>query len=360
MSTTDENSEQLVRRPRAPLTGYTLEALSDAIKKGGFPPYRAMQVMDWFYKKDLRDFAEMENISAAVAAYLADRFKPLSSSLVAAHDSGDGAVKLDIALADGAGVEAVLMEVPRRVTLCLSSQVGCPLGCTFCGSGQGGFERDLRSYEIVEQALHADSLLKKGKRISNVVFMGMGEPCLNLDAVFDAVRILNAPYAFHIGARHITISTLGDPTGIETIGRFPFELGLAVSLHAADDDLRRRLAPNAPAPVGETVEAAWRYFRKTGREVTYEYVLLAGVNDSTADASALAALLEGRHAFVNLIPYNEVEGVDFKRPSARKAAGFQRSLAARGIKAKVRRSLGTGAQAACGQLRLAKRPGNLK
>jgi len=252
------------------------------------------------------------------------------------------------------------MESDGRATLCVSCQLGCPLGCLFCATGQGGFARDLEAGEIIEQALHAQALLSRSRRISNVVFMGMGEPCLNLDAVFEATRRLNAPYAFHIGARKITISTLGAPRCIERIAEFPLAVGLAVSLHAADDRLRKRLLPGAPATVAETVEAAWRYFKQTRREVTYEYVLLAGVNDETADAESLAQLLSGKHAFVNVIPCNEVEGFEFKRPSPHKAAGFVRSLEARGVKAQVRKSLGSGVHAACGQLRLVKPAGRLK
>lgn len=356
MSTTGETDGTA----KPPLATFSQELLAEALERAGFPAYRAKQVMDWFYKKGAREFAAMKNISAKLVERLEADFACLSSHLVAAHDGGDGAVKLEIGLADGETVEAVLMESDGRATLCVSCQVGCPLGCLFCATGQGGFARDLEAYEIIEQALHAQALLSRSRRISNVVFMGMGEPCLNLDAVFEATRRLNAPYAFHIGARKIIISTLGAPRCIERIAEFPLAVGLAVSLHAADDRLRKHLLPGAPASVTETVEAAWRYFKQTRREVTYEYVLLAGVNDDTADAESLARLLSGKHAFVNVIPCNEVEGLEFKRPSPHKAAGFVRSLEVRGVKAQVRKSLGSGVHAACGQLRLAKPAGRLK
>jgi len=309
--------------------------------------------VDWYYAKGARRFADMKNVSAGVAKFLEDRFEPMSSTLVTAHDAGDGAVRLDIALADSAEVEAVLIETPKRVTLCLSSQAGCPLACAFCATGASGFERSLQAHEIVEQALHASAFAPR-RRISHAVFMGMGEPCLNLDAVFDATRILNAPYAFNIGARRITISTLGAPKCIARIAEFPIAVGLAVSLHAASDALRRKLAPQAPATVTETIAAARKYFEKTGREVTYECVLLAGVNDSAADAAALAAALSGERAFVNLIPYNEVEGLPYRRPSPRKVAGFERALKSRGVNVHLRDSRGRGAKAACGQLRFQK------
>ena len=245
------------------------------------------------------------------------------------------------------------------MTLCLSSQLGCPLGCAFCATGQGGFERNLHTYEIVEQALHAASVMGRGKRPSHAVFMGMGEPCLNLDAVFDSIRILNAPYAFNMGARRITISTLGFPKCIERIGEFPFEVGLAVSLHAAKDALRKSLVGKTAATVAETIAAAHGYFEKTKREVTYEYVLLGGVNDSPEDAAALAAVLAGERAFVNLIAYNEAPGLPYRRPSAKKVSGFRRALEARGMKVHLRDSRGRGANAACGQLRLEKARGRM-
>ncbi|MCD6405889.1 MAG: 23S rRNA (adenine(2503)-C(2))-methyltransferase RlmN [Planctomycetes bacterium] len=342
---------------RVPLAACTLEALRDAVAKAGFPAYRAAQVMEWFYGKHVYRFDRMKNISAPVAAYLDEHFVAFSSRLVTAQDAGDGAVKMEIALRDAFVVEAVLIKVPRRSTLCVSTQVGCPLACAFCATGQSGFERNLKAYEMVEQALHAAALMPR-RRISNVVFMGMGEPCLNLDAVLEAVSVTNAAYAFRVGARRITISTLGDPHCIEKIARFPLEVGLAISLHSADEKLRRQLVPGAPASLDKTIEAAWRYFRETGREVTYEYVLLAGVNDSFADAAALAGLLRGKRAFVNLIPYNEVEGLAFKRPTPGKTAGFCKRLITLGVKAHVRTSLGGGAHASCGQLRLSKSAGS--
>jgi len=336
---------------KTPLAAHTPESARSVFANAGLAPYRADQVFDWFYRKGARDFRAMKNVGAPVVRFLEEYFTPLSSALVARHDAGDGAVKLDIELADGAGVEAVVIKTPRRVTLCLSSQSGCPLSCAFCATGAGGFERNLAPHEIVEQALHASDVLGAPRRISHAVFMGMGEPCLNLDAVLDAVDVLNAPWAFGIGARRITISTLGFPGCLERLAAFPLEIGVAISLHAATDALRKKLAPLAPAAVSETVEAAWRYFEKTGREVTYEYVLLAGVNDGIGEAAALAAALSGKRAYVNLIPYNEVEGLPFRRPTPARVIGFRRALQTRGIKVHVRDSRGSGAKAACGQLR---------
>lgn len=354
MTSTGVQAEKSPLARQAPLAAHTDKSLAAALEGAGFPRYRAGQVFNWFYKRRVRSFAEMTNIPAALRAHLERNFLPLSSGLAAVHTAGDGASKLDIELADGLAVEAVLIETLHRRTLCLSCQVGCPLGCVFCATGQSGFERNLDAHEIVEQALHAESLLPSEKRISNAVFMGMGEPCLNVDAVFEAARVLNAPHAFGIGARRITISTLGDPACIERIAAFGLEVGLAVSLHAADDDLRGRLLPRAGATAAETVKAAWRYFEKTGREVTYEYVLLAGVNDSASAATRLAGLLKGRRAFVNLIPYNEVDGLAFRRPAARKVEAFMRSLVSHGVKARMRDSRGRKAGAACGQLLLEK------
>jgi len=336
---------------KTPLASLSPESLSGALAAAGFPRYRAAQVFEWLYRKSARAFSEMKNIGASLREYLEGHFTPLSSTLFAVHDAGDGAAKLEISLGDGVRIESVLIEAEKRLTLCVSSQAGCPLGCAFCATGAGGFERNLLPHEIIEQALHAASLAH-GRRISHVVFMGMGEPCLNLDAVFEAIRAFNAPHAFAIGARRITLSTLGFPECIERIAAFPLEVGLALSLHAADDALRKRLCPNVRATVAETIRAARDYFDRTGREVTFEYVLLAGVNDSVAHAAALASALTGSRAFVNLIPYNQSRGLPFKRPSAPKVVGFRRALVARGVNVQVRDSRGAAAGAACGQLRL--------
>lgn len=342
---------------KIPLAACSLESLSNVFESAGFPRYRARQVLEWFYHKGARDFAAMRNVGKLLIEWLGANYVPMSSHLAAVHDAGDGSAKLRIALEDGETIEAVLIEADKRVTLCVSSQAGCPMACDFCATGAAGFARNLCCHEIVEQALHASTLLAPGERISNIVFMGMGEPCLNLDAVLDAVRTLNAPHALGIGARRITISTIGHLECIRRLAEFPMEVGLAISLHAAVEGLRRKICPHAPASIKETVDEAMRYFEKTGREVTFEYVLLAGVNDSTGDAEALAKLLAGKQTFVNLIPFNEVQGMSYRRPAPRKVAGFRRSLAARGINAYIRESRGGGADAACGQLRLKARAG---
>ena len=344
---------------KQPLSAFTADRLADAFESAGLPRWRASQVLEWYYRKGAREFSAMKNISSPVARYLEDNFTPLSSHVVDSHDAGDGAVKLEISLADGALIECVLIETPRRLTLCVSCQSGCPLGCSFCATGAGGFERNLRPFEIVEQALLA-AAFAPGKRISHVVIMGMGEPCLNLDSVFDAILTFNAPWAFGIAARRITISTLGFPSCIERIAEFPLEVGLAVSLHTADDRLRKKLAPKAGATVAETIRAARAYFQRTRREVTYECVLLAGVNDSPRDASLLASALRGQRAFVNLIAFNEVEGLPYSRPSPRRIAAFGKALEAKGINVHLRDSRGRNANAACGQLKLRRKRGGLK
>jgi 23S rRNA (adenine2503-C2)-methyltransferase len=333
-----------------PLSAYSLESLSNVVAAAGFPRYRAKQILKWMYARGARSFDQMKNIGTPLRGYLTENLTPMSSQLAAVHDAGDGAGKLEIRLQDAVTIESVLIDAEKRLTLCVSCQAGCPLGCAFCATGAGGFQRDLLPHEIVEQALHAATAAGE-RRISHVVFMGMGEPCLNLDAVFDAARILNAPYAFGIAARRITISTLGFPKCIDRIAEFPLEVGLAISLHAATDDARAKLCPSAPGSIAEMVRAAQDYFTKTGREVTYEYVLLSGVNDSLADAAALGRLLTGKRAYVNLIPYNEVRGLPFRRPPASKVIAFRRALETEGINVHVRDSRGQGANAACGQLR---------
>lgn len=336
-----------------PLSAYSIESLSNVFEAAGFPRYRAGQVLEWLYPKRVRSFEGMRNIGAPMREYLEAHFTLMSSTLDAVNDAGDGAAKLEIRLHDSVRVEAVVIDSGKRLTLCVSCQAGCPLGCAFCATGAGGFERDLLSHEIVEQALHGAATV--GQRISHVVFMGMGEPCLNLDAVFDAARIFNASYAFGIAARRITISTLGSPACIRRIAEFPLEVGLAISLHAATDRARRKLCPGAQSGIADTVKAAEEYFAKTGREVTYEYVLISGVNDSREDAAALGGLLAGKRAYVNLIPYNEVMGLPFARPTASRVIAFRRALETAGVNTEVRDSRGQGAGAACGQLRFERR-----
>lgn len=262
--------------------------------------------------------------------------------------------KLYMRLPDGDGVEAVLICEGRRTTVCLSSQVGCPVGCTFCASGLLGLRRNLSAGEILDQFIEVRKRARAlGRRISNVVMMGMGEPLLNYDALVHALGVLNDPKAGGIGARHITVSTIGIGKGVKRLAQEGKQYTLAFSLHAPDDETRAELIPfPAALSIAELMDAAHEYLRDTGREVTFEYVLLESVNASARHAKQLADLLKGLRCTVNLIPYNEIPGLSFRRPTPGAIDRFEAILRSRRIKVAVRKRKGHEILAACGQLRL--------
>jgi 23S rRNA (adenine2503-C2)-methyltransferase len=261
--------------------------------------------------------------------------------------------KLLYRLEGGYTVEAVTMRYARRATLCISSQVGCPIGCPFCATGQGPFGRNLRAHEIVDQAIDAGRILAaERRRLSHVVFMGMGEPLANYQAVLDSVRRIADPEWLGISPRRITISTSGLVPRIDRLATEGLPVTLAVSLHAARDELRDVLVPiNKRYPLGELMPAAQRFAVTTGRRVSYEWVLLAGVNDTPRDAGELAALLDRRLSHVNLIPFNPVDGTPYREPDARAVQRFADLLTQRGLQVTVRDTRGRDSDAACGQLR---------
>jgi 23S rRNA (adenine2503-C2)-methyltransferase len=327
----------------------TIPELRSALAALGEPPYRALQLADWVYRKGVTDPARMTNLPAA----LAQRFIYLTSRVAARSESADGTLKLLVDLADGERVETVLIPTERFATACLSTQVGCPVGCAFCASGLEGLKRNLAAEEILEQLLHLRQAA--GRRISHVVFMGMGEPLANYKATVAAIRAITDPERFGLSARHVTVSTVGLPKAIRRLAAEDLPITLAVSLHAPDDALRRRLVPGA-SPLGEVLAAAQAFFQSRGREVTLEYVLLAGVNDSRPCADRLADLARPIRCSVNVIPFNPVPGVPFERPSQAGVRAFADRLRRRGINVHVRRSRGADAEAACGQLRRAGPP----
>jgi len=281
---------------------------------------------------------------------------PFSPKISGTSEDGE-TTKLLLRLSDGVLVETVLMQYPEegkhpRSTVCVSTQAGCAMGCVFCATGQMGFERNLTAGEIVAQVLHfARILASSDQHVTNVVFMGMGEPLANYAETVRAVRILTDPRAFGLGQRHITISTVGVIHGIDRLAAEGLQVGLAISLHAPSNALRRDLVPTAaPESVDALMAAAERYLKATGRRVTFEYALIAGVNDSLEVAAELAHLLRGTHAHVNLIPLNPTAG-RFNRPGRSSVVDFQRVLVAAGITCTVRVEKGSEISAACGQLR---------
>jgi 23S rRNA (adenine2503-C2)-methyltransferase len=279
---------------------------------------------------------------------------PVRSASVATRDlAEDGTEKLLLRLQDGESVECVIIPEGERTTLCVSSQVGCPVGCVFCASGLLGVRRNLTAGEIVCQVLCARDLLPEGRALTNLVVMGLGEPMLNLDALLPALDRIHDPQGLDLGARRITVSTSGLPRQMDRFAEAEPAYNLAVSLHAADDTLRQRLVPTAKHPVREIVAAARRYQQKKGREVTFEVVLLEGVNDRPEDAAVMASVLHGFACTVNLIPWNPVDAIPaLRRPAPQRVDAFAAALSRSGLNVTVRRQRGADRSAACGQLRL--------
>ncbi len=294
----------------------------------------------------------MTDLPAGLRRRLAEAFRVSSLEPVAISQADGGATtKTLYRLAGGYTVESVVMRYPGRSTLCISSQVGCPIGCPFCATGQGKFGRNLSSHEIVDQAVDAARLLREqGRRLSNVVFMGMGEPLANLPAVVTAIRAIADRLG--ISPRRVTVSTSGLVAKISELAATGLPVRLAISLHAARDELRDRLVPiNRRQPLGELIPAAQRFARESGRRVSYEWVLLAGVNDTDRDADELGRLLDPYLSHVNLIPFNPVEGAPFAEPAAAAVERFAARVASHGLNVTLRDTRGRDTDAACGQLR---------
>ena len=337
-------AEQRAARPA--MLELTLEELRAAAAAAGSKPYRAEQLADWVYRKGVTDAAAMTNLSASFV----ESFDILASRVVARSDSTDGTIKLLVELADGEHVETVLIPAEDRATACLSTQAGCAMGCRFCASTIGGLRRNLAAGEILQQLLHLRTA--GGRRITNVVFMGMGEPLANYDATLAAIHAIVDPERFGISARHVTVSTLGLPAKIRRLAREELPITLAISLHAPNDALRRELIPAAAATtIEEIVAAAEKFFQACRREVTLEYLLLGGVNDSSVCADGLARIAKRLRCNVNLIRYNPVEGLPYGPPSQAKVRAFADRLHKAGVNAHIRQPRGLDASAACGQLR---------
>ncbi len=339
--------------PRTPsLYGLTREALASHLAGRGLPGYRADQLYGWIYRRHVRDMAAMTNLPAALRSGIAAFLDPALPRPVSVHRTRDGAThKFVIGLPDGGRVECVSMRTARRLTFCVSSQVGCALKCAFCATGLMGLQRNLRAEEIVAQVLVMGDAHHWEDDRFNIVFMGMGEPLANYDAVVDAVRILNDPLGLNLGTRRITVSTSGLVPQIQRLAGERLAVGLAVSLHATDDALRDKLVPvNKRWPLRELLPAAKAFGIATGRRVTLEYTLLGGVNDRPEDADRLAAIARDLPSKINLIPYNPVPGLPWQRPSEAAVEAFAERLYPRAPAVTVRRTLGGEIWAACGQL----------
>lgn len=318
------------------------------VRLGG-KAFHGRSAAHWIFRRGASGWAAMSDLPDALRGRLAAEHPFPRATLRARSAAGDGAVKVLLSLPDGAAVEAVTMPGTRGLTACLSTQVGCPVRCAFCASGLEGLERNLSSGEIVEQALW---LAREAGPIGRVVVMGMGDAGHNLDATLAALEALMDEEGMGLGARRVTLSTVGPKGALERIAAWGRQVTLALSVHAPDDELRHELVPGVrKRALEETLAEADALFAATGREYTIEYVLLDGVNDAPEQARALGRLLRGRRCHVNLIPWNPVAGMGFRRPSRERQEAFASVLRGTGVSVTLRRSLGRETDAACGQLR---------
>ncbi len=338
---------------RPDLRGLTLSEISQIVSDMNEPAYRTGQIASWVYKKAAGSFEEMTNLSRSLRAELSHRacLNPLTPVKRSKSRHGP-TTKYLFELADGQRVETVFIGSARRNTLCISTQVGCAIGCRFCASGLAGLARNLTSSEIVDQVVQVGKLAGDSRPINNIVVMGMGEPLANYRQVLRAVRIINADWGLGIGARKITLSTSGLVPKIYQLAQEKIQFELSVSLHAGDDRTRSRIVPiNKRYPLKQLVKACRRYTEATDRIITYEYVLLKGVNDRFEDAENLVRLLRKDKCKLNLIPYNPVAGLPYETPDEHRQTVFADVLRAGGLQLTMRRERGRDIDAACGQLR---------
>jgi 23S rRNA (adenine2503-C2)-methyltransferase len=336
------------------LLGLNLGEMEDFVRGIGERPFRATQILKWIYNKGVFDIGEMTDLSKDFRSKLLSHARISTITPEDVKISADGTTKFLFRLEDGESVESVLIFEDKRTTLCVSSQVGCPLGCTFCLTGKMGFVRNLGAHEIVGQILAVKDYQSKKRgpnlRITNVVFMGMGEPLLNFDEVSRAVDIITSDWGLGFSWRRVTLSTAGIPKGILEIGRLR-SINLAVSLNAPDDETRDQIMPiNKRYPLRDLIGALREYPLKRGRRITLEYVMLSGINDSPESARALISLIKGLKVKINLIPFNPFTGASYERPDDDTVERFRDILIGANLNAIVRDSRGGDISAACGQL----------
>jgi len=328
------------------------KSLTGWFAERGQPAFRAAQIRKWIFEGRAESFQGMSDLPKSLRDELAAGYQLWTSKVVRHLQSADGTEKLLLELSDGGRIECVLLRDGERRSICISTQVGCAMGCVFCASGLDGVDRNLTGGEIVEQMLLLQRLLPARERLSHIVVMGMGEPLANLENLLPALDEASAEDGLGISHRRITISTVGLPKQLQRLCDLNTRYHLAVSLHAPNDALRNQIVPvNKNIGLREIIHAADRYFEVSGRRLTFEYVLLAGVNDQLRHAHELAALLRSRQALLNVIPYNPVAGLPYKTPSPAAVHKFRDILVAAGINVKFRQRKGDEINAACGQLR---------
>ena len=350
------------------ITDLTVSQLESHVKSMGEPAYRVKQIQKWLYRNMACSYDEMTDLPKAFRERLAREFRLCSLRDIREIKGQNRTVKTAFSLHDGNVIESVLMSHQgssgsRRYTVCISTQVGCPIDCPYCATGQQGFERNLSPGEIVDQVVYlarrlqikedelGDGMKKGDSKISNIVFMGMGEPLANYDSLWQAIEVLNSQDGFGLGARNMTISTAGLVPQIERLSHQQLQVGLAVSLHASDNVLRDRLVPvNRTYPLEKLIPACREYYRLTGRRPSFQYVLFRGINDSTMQARSLAGLLHGLNCHVNLIAANSTGNHSFKSPSAKDVLAFESELKRLRVNVTVRESRGQDIAAGCGQL----------
>lgn len=331
------------------LYGQTLENLEKYFESIGEKKFKATQVFEWIYQKREEKIENFSNIKKEIRTQLEQDFKMDIPKIIKREIDID-VEKFLFNLSDDEKIETVLMRHNYGLSVCVSSQVGCNMGCKFCESGRLKKVRNLETYEMVGQILAIEKEIKE--RISSVVIMGIGEPLDNYENVIDFIKIINHPKGIAIGSRHITLSTCGIIPKIKLLSDFPLQINLAISLHAPNDELRSKIMPiNKAYPLKEVIEAVKEYIKKTNRRVTIEYILLKNVNDSIAHAHELATLLRGMNVYVNLIPYNETNHIEFKKSEKKSIDAFYQTLQKEKINVTVRREFGSKISAACGQLR---------
>lgn len=332
------------------LTGLTLEELRKVLGDWGRPQFHAEQIWAWIYKRGITDFEAMSDLPLDLRKLLRENFYSLGLRLVKRLFSRDGTEKSLLELSDGHLIEVVSIPQRKRVTACISTQVGCSFACRFCASSLGKFKRNLTPAEMIGEVLY----LRSTKGLTHLVFMGIGEPLDNYEHLLQTIRMIISPSAFNIGARRITVSTCGIIPGIKRLANEALQIELSISLHAADDKTRTSLMPiNKRYPLRELVAVSKEYTEKTRRQLTFDYILIRGLNSSLKDAQGLSLLLKGiRLAKVNLIPANPIRELKIEPPSGQEISSFRDSLRQVGIKATVRKARGQDIEAACGQLRL--------
>lgn len=339
---------------RTNIYGLTLEQLEELMVQENQNKYRAKQLFSWIYEKNVTDFDLMSDISKKFIAILKEKYCLIKPTIFTKQVSSDGTIKLLLEMEDGAKVETVLMRYNYGQVACVSSQVGCNMGCSFCASGLLKRQRNLTTSEMVGEILVLNDLIKEENlRVTHVVVMGTGEPFDNFDNVMNFIKIINNQKALAIGARHITVSTCGIPDKIRMYASSGLQINLAISLHAPNDELRSKLMPiNKAYPLHELMEAIKYYNVTADRRITFEYILLKDVNDTMECADELVSLIRPVFAYVNLIPYNEVNENGYHRST--RAKEFMDRLMKKGVNVTIRKEFGTDIDAACGQLRAKK------